>query len=109
VVVEVLVDVVDVLVVDVEVVVVEEEVVEVLVEVGGRVVVVDDEVVLEDVVDVLVVVAGAPSSFEARRAKMIRMAATATMRIATPHRSGLPAALFSPFVGGVAAGGSPSG
>ena len=76
---------------------------------GGRVdVVVDDEVVLDDVVDELVVVAGVLSSFEAFRAKMIKTAATATIKMATPHSSGLLAGLLPPVSAAAGAPGVPA-
>ena len=80
----------------------------VVVVIGGRVVVVDDEV--DDVVDVLVVVAGVLSSFEAFTARMISTTATATIKIATAHRSGLRAGLgpVAASSGGVPAGGAPA-
>jgi hypothetical protein len=85
--------VVDELVVD-EVVVVDE-----LVVVGLVVDVVDADVVDDDVVDVeATVVAGGDSSSDERRAKMIRTAATATMRTARAQKIGLLIALLS--VGG---------
>ena len=88
--------VVEVLVVEVEVDAVEVEV-DAVVEVGGRVdVVVDDGDVLDVVVDELVVVAGVLSSFDAFRAKMINTAATATIKMASPHRSGFLAGLLPP-------------
>ncbi len=103
-------EVVDVLVVDVEVLLVDVDVVDRLVDVVGRVeVVVEDEVVLDEVVDVTEVGLGALSSFVERNAKMIRTTATATMRIATPHSSGLRAALVPPPAGGAVSGGVPSG
>lgn len=89
--------------------VVDELVVEELVEVGGLVVVIDAEVVDDDDVDdvEVTVVLGGESSSDERNAKMIKTAATATIRIANAQYSGLLNALLSDG-GGAPVGGPES-
>jgi hypothetical protein len=102
----VLVDVVVVLDVDVDVVV------GAVVVVDRGVVVVDElgGVVVDDVVELDVVVAGDSFVSDEFNARMISTTATATMRMATAHRTGLRMGFLSGGCvgGGVAAGVSPS-